>query len=137
MAKYSSKPTTIALSAADLAARFSDFTVMQDKLNELPEEERQRIGEVSFTPDSIVITTPQVGVITLRATERTPERIVLTAENSPVPMNISVDIEPIDDASSNVTGTMDVDIPMMLRPLVGPALQKAVDQFGNLFAKLA
>lgn len=137
MAKYTSKPTVIGLPAEDLAAKFSDFRQMQSKLDDMPKEERERVGEVSFTEDTIIITTPQVGQIRLRAAERTPQRLVLKAENSPVPMALNVDFHPVDDTHTEVIGEMDVDIPMMLRPLIGPALQKAVDQFGSLFARLA
>ncbi len=38
---------------------------------------------------------------------------------------------------SEIYGEMDVEIPVMLRPLIGPTLQKAVDNFGNLFASMA
>ena len=118
MATYTSKPVAVALTPAELSENFSD------------------IGEVAFTRDTIEISTPQVGKIVLRATERTPEGVVMKAENSPVPMAIDIRFRAA-GAGSEVTCAMDVEIPMMLRALVGPAMQKAVDQFGNLFAKLA
>lgn len=120
-----------------IAANFADFRALEERLGQMPAEERQKVGDVKFEQDAIVITTPQVGAITLRAVERTPRKVVMKAENSPVPMSITVDIEPLDADSCEVIGKMDVEIPAMLRPLVGPALQKAVDQFGNLFASLA
>lgn len=123
--------------AAELAEKFSDFRGMQARLDEMPAEERGRIGEVAFTQDSIVITTPQVGAITLRATQRTPDRVVMQAEGSPVPMSITVEMHPVAADQTEVVGKMDVEIPVMLKALVGPALQKAVDQFGEIFAKLA
>ena len=137
MATYTSKPTVVAVPAAELAAKFGDFRALQSKLDEMPAEQRQQIGDVAFTEDSIVITTPQVGAITLRAVERTPEKIVMQAEGSPVPMTISVAITPLADNESEVVGKMEVEIPAMLRPLVGPTLQKVVDQFGGMFASLA
>ncbi len=137
MAKYSSKPQLVNRPAADLAAQFSDFRHLQDALGRMPEEERAKVGDVEFTEDCITIRTPQVGAIRLRATERTPRRIVLTAESSPVPMSMCVDFVPAGESQTEVTGSLDVELPMMLRPLVGPTLQKAADQFGNLFAKLA
>lgn len=123
--------------AAKLAEKFSDFRGMQARLDEMPAEERGRIGDVAFTQDSIVITTPQVGAITLRATQRTPDRVVMQAEGSPVPMSITVEMHPVAADQTEVVGKMDVEIPVMLKALVGPALQKAVDQFGEIFAKLA
>lgn len=137
MATYTSKPAVVALDAATLAQKFSDFRDLQARLDEMPEADRQRIGDVKFTEDSIVINTPQVGAITMRATERTAGKVVLNAEGSPVPMNIIVELNPLGDHETEVVGKMNVEIPAMLRPLVGPALQKAVDQFGSLFAQLA
>lgn len=137
MAKYSSPATVINRPAADLAAKFSDFRLLQASLDRMPESERAKVGDVEFSEDSITIKTPQVGDICLRATERTPERIVLTAEKSPVPMSMMVEFKPVAADRTEVTGALDVDLPMMLRPLVGPTLQKAADQFGTLFAKLA
>ncbi len=131
MAKYTSKPTVVNRPAEELAAKFSDFRTLQAGLDELPEEQRAKVGDVSFTEDTIKINTPQVGEIALRATERTAGRVVLEAEKSPVPMKLIVSFRP------EVEGAIDVDIPMMLRPMIGPTLQKAADQFGTLFANLA
>ena len=137
MATYTSKPAVVGRPADAIAANFADFRALEERLGQMPAEERQKVGDVKFDQDAIVITTPQVGAIPLRAVERTPRKVVMKAENSPVPMSITVDIEPLDADSCEVTGKMDVEIPAMLRPLVGPALQKAVEQFGNLFASLA
>ena len=137
MAQYTSKPTVVNRSAAELSAKFADFRVMQESLDNLDEAQRARVGDVAFTEDSIKITTPQVGAITLRAVERTPEMLRLQAEGSPVPMSLEVKFKPLSDSTTEVSGIIDVDLPMMLRPLVGPTLQKAADQFGDLFARLA
>lgn len=137
MAQYTSKPTVVNRSAAELSEKFADFRVMQQSLDELDADQRARVGDVAFTEDTIKITTPQVGEIVLRAVERTPEVIRLQAEGSPVPMGLEVKFKPVGDESTEVSGCIDVELPMMLRPLVGPALQKAADQFGELFARLA
>ncbi len=137
MSKYSSKPTVVNRPAEELYSKFADFTALQAALDGLDAEQRAKVGDVSFTPDSICINTPQVGQIELKAVERTPELIKLQAMNSPVPMNLLVEFKPQSESSTEVTGTIDVELPMMLRPLIGPTLQKAADQFGGLFASLA
>ena len=136
MAVYSSKPVAVERPAAEIAEKFSDFSVLNETLDKMPAEERAKVGEVAFDKDTITITTPQVGAITLRAVERTPEGVTLQAEGSPVPMKLHVAFRPLSADSTEVTGSMDVEIPMMLKPLVGPAIQKAADQFGQMFAKL-
>lgn len=137
MARYSSKPVNVALPAAELASKFSDFRTLQTRLDELPEDKRASIGQVEFTDDTITIVTPQVGAIELKATERTPDHVYLQANNSPVPLRLEVNFKPTGESSTEVSGAIDVDIPVMLKPLIGPALQKAADQFGTLFATLA
>ncbi|MDE6135559.1 MAG: hypothetical protein K2F79_08290 [Muribaculaceae bacterium] len=137
MATYSSKPQIVNRPASELAAQFSDFSRLQDALDRMPAEDRAKVGEVEFSSDTITIKTPQVGDIRLRATERTADHIVMSAESSPVPMGMRVDFKALDENRTEVSGSLEVELPMMLRPLVGPTLQKAADQFGDLFARLA
>ncbi len=137
MAQYKSEEVVVGKTPAQLSENFSDFTRLQERLNALPEEQRAKAGDVSFTTDSICINTPQVGKIELVATERSPERLMLEAKNSPVPMKLIVDYKAEGAESSRVSGIIDVEIPMMLKPLIGPSLQKAADQFGKLFSSLA
>lgn len=137
MSTYSSKPVVVSRPASEIASKLSDFTLLQASLDNMDAETRAKVGDVSFTDDSVVLNTPQVGRIVLKAVERTPERIVLSAENSPVPMRLGVNFTPVDDASTEVCGAIEVELPVMLRPIAGPALQKAADQLGSLFAKLA
>lgn len=137
MATFKSQAATVAMTPAVLDEKFSDFSAMEQKLNELPADQRERVGDVKFEKDCIIITTPQVGAITLKASERKPGHVALTAENSPVPMTININYKAAGEGCSEVVGEMEVDIPMILKPVVGPALQKAVDQFGTLFTRLA
>ena len=137
MSKYTSKPALVNRPAEELSAKFGDFRQLQQALDNLDAEQKAKVGDVAFTEDSIKISTPQVGDIVLKAVERTASRIRLEAQHSPVPMNLVVDFNAVSPESTEVTGTIDVDLPMMLRPLVGPTLQKAADQFGSLFASLA
>lgn len=137
MSKYTSKPVVVNHPVSEISEKFSDFSRVQNALDGLDAEQKAKVGDVSFTADSVCLNTPQVGEIVLQVVERTPHRIVLQAQKSPVPMKLEVDFRPVDETSTEVTGSIDVDMPAMLRPIVGPTLQKAADQFGTLFAKLA
>lgn len=137
MATYSSQPTVINRPAAELVEKFADFRSLQHALDALDAEQRKSVGEVEFDKDTIKIITPQVGAITLRAVERTAERMRLEAENAPVPLSMIVNFKALGPESTELTGALDVDLPMMLKPLVGPALQTAANRFGELFSQLA
>jgi hypothetical protein len=111
---------------------------LQNSLDNLTDEQRKQIGDVHFTSDSISIVTPQVGEIEFHVTERQrPGRLVFGTKSSPVPMKMELDIKPLGGDFSEVTSQIDVEIPAMLRPLVGPQLQKAADKFGELIAGLS
>jgi hypothetical protein len=137
MATYKSKPARINRSARDIYDRFSDMSRLQSALDQLPEEQRQQIGEVVFTADSLKIVTPQVGEISFVIKERVePSRIVFGTASSPVPLTMSVDFNEVEHNVTDVTTCIDVEIPAIVRPMVGPQLQKAADKFGELISGL-
>lgn len=138
MATYKSKPARINRDARSLFDRFSDMSRLQDSLNELPEEQRKQIGDIEFTADSLKIATPQVGEIVFVIKQRTPpSKIVFGTESSPVPLTMEVDITPAGEGVSDVETRIDVEIPAIVRPIIGPQLQKAADKFGELISGLS
>lgn len=137
MAKFTSKPTVVNTPAQAVADKFADLSRFQATLDAVPAEERAKIGDVRLTTDSIIMNTPQVGEIVLKVTDRTPERVALQAVGSPVPMALTVDIEPEGDQASRLTTSIEVEIPAMLKPMIGGTLQKAADSFGQLMSRLA
>ncbi|MDE7411918.1 MAG: hypothetical protein K2M94_07760 [Paramuribaculum sp.] len=139
MSKYTGKPTTIKQPASVIFDKFSDLTVLEQRLAQLPAEAREKLQNVRFTPDTITFDAPAVGAITLKVTERVPHQLVkFEAQNSPVPFGIDFHIVELDPESSKVSTEFDVDIPMMLKPFIGNKLQDAADKFGetmgNFFA---
>ena len=138
MATYKSPLTTVGKSADTLFERFSNHNNLQGVLDSLPVEQRAQVGDVQFTDDSLKITTPQVGDIEFSVVERVrPSKIVFGTKSSPVPLTMEMHINPLTPDSSSVQTQIDVEIPAMLRPLIGPQLQKAADKFGELIAGLS
>lgn len=136
MAKYSAKKVTVPLSAEAIASKFSDLTSFQGALETLPESVRAKIGNLRFEPDALIIETPQLGPVALKVTERTPSRVALSAVGSPVPLVMGVDLTPAGESTELATA-IDVEIPAMLRPLIGSKMQEAADKFGEMMANLA
>lgn len=138
MATYKSKPAKIDRPAQEIFARFSDMSRLQETLDKLPADQRDKIGQVEFTQDSIRITTSQVGDILFKVKEKVePTKIVFGTESSPVPLTMAVDINPLTDTTSEVETVIDVEIPAIVRPIIGPQLQKASDKFGELISGLS
>lgn len=136
MAEYKSKAVTVNRPAEFITEKFADLSQFGNVLDQMPEADRAKVGDVKFEKDSISLETSQVGTIVFKVTERTPSRVVMTAVGSPVPLDLSVRLTPLSADSTEIVTSIDVEIPAMLRPLIGGAMQKAVDQFGSLMAKL-
>lgn len=138
MAKYTSTPVTVPANVNSLFEKFEDLTALQSLLDRMPEDLKQKVGDVTFEKDSISIQTSQVGEIKFVVKERVkPDKIVFGTESSPVPLTLTAKLTPTGDNSTEVLAETDVEIPAMLKPLVGPAMQKATDQFGQLIGQLA
>ncbi|MCM1110196.1 MAG: SRPBCC family protein [Clostridium sp.] len=135
MALYSSKPVVIDQPAELLYQRLSDFSTYQERLDQIPEDVRRKVGDVRFTPDSILINAAPVGEIAFEVTERVaPSLVVLKAKNAPVDMSLRLELTPEGEEKSSVISSIDVDIPVFLRPMVGGKMQEAADKFAELLA---
>jgi hypothetical protein len=136
MANYKGKAVTVNSSAEAIANRFSDLSTLNEFVDQLPEAERQKIGDVAFEKDAISIKNPQIGSLRFAVTECSPSLIKLSCA-TPVAMALQVNLTPLTSDSTEVTTDIDINIPAMLRPFIAPHMQRAADQFGTLMAKVA
>ena len=138
MAKYTGKPFRVNMANAALFERVSNLSDLQSRMESLPEELRAKMGTVNFPDaDTLAFTAPGVGEMKFRIVERTaPKRVKFLADTGMIPINVFIDLTEAGADATDVTATIDADIPMMLRPLVGPKLQEAADKFGEMFGQL-
>lgn len=136
MATYKSKPVTVPASASAVSDKFADLRTLESALGNLPDDERAKIGQVDFTADSLSIHTPQAGELKFKVTERTSERVVFKTVSSPLPLDMVLNLRPLSDDSTELITAIEVEIPAMLKPLLGGMMQKAADSFGALMAKI-
>lgn len=138
MARYESKSVTVNKPAGEMFDRFSDLSFFEKKIEELPADKRAQLGEVHFDKDSISIVTPQVGELKFEVIERCcPDKIVFGSPSAPVALTMTVNFEAESADATKVTTVIDVEIPAMLKPFVGPKLQQAADKFGEMISNLS
>lgn len=137
MSKYTGKTITIDRPAQDIADKFSDLSNLQKIIDNIPQPERNKFGNVAFDADTITIDTPQAGKINLKVVERTAKCIKFKAIGTPVPLDMVVDMTSPTPESTCLSASVDVQIPMMLRPLIAPHMQKAVDMLTDVVARVA
>ncbi len=138
MAKYSGKPTSVAVAQDVIFSRLTNLSELQDRISTLPDEVKQRMGTVHFpSPDTLAFTAPGVGEMLFRVAQATaPSQVKFVCETGMMPIYVVVDITPDGDEASKVAASIEAEIPMMVRPLVGPKLQEAADKFGEMFGSL-
>lgn len=103
----------------------------------IPEDKRAMLENLEITSETISIPAGPVGSITLRVTDRLPHSLIrLEGEGSPVPMGMQLEIEPLDDRRCEVQVAVNLDIPVMLKPMVSGPLKKIVDQFSQVLTAI-
>ena len=70
MTTYSSKPVDVAMPASTVFDRISNLGTFQERIDQLPEDIKAKIGSVTFTEDTIVINAAPMGDICLLYTSR-------------------------------------------------------------------
>ena len=133
MAKYVGKPATINRPIAQLYSQFSDMSRLKGALEKGNPEQASKMGNVEVGEDYMAINNPQVGQIKFQVTERVePVKVSFTAVQSPLPISMSINLKEISQETTEVSTVLEMEIPMVMKALVGPKLQKVADQFGEM-----
>ena len=137
MSQYKGKKVRVDATPAEISERFSDLQVFGEKLDSIPAEQRQKLGDLSFEKDAIKIKNPAVGEFKFRVVENTPSHIAFKADGM-LPMMLNIELAGVEgDTKTDVQTIIDIELPMMLRPLLGGKLQQVADSFGDFIGKLS
>lgn len=137
MAKYTGKTVRVDVPAEQISEKFSDLTKLNQYTDRLPKEQLEKLGEMRFEKEAIVLKNPAIGEMAFKVAERNPSHVLFKADGM-IPLSIDVKLKAADaqGSSTDMTTLLDIEIPMMLRPLIGNKLQQVADMFGDMIAKL-
>ncbi len=142
MATYKSDEVPLKASAENVFNRLSNLEALKGLLeqvpaDQIPADKKEMFDNIHLTADSIEIPGGPVGAIKLRVVERNaPSRITLKGEGTPVPLQLQLDIHPVDDASCRAQAKVDIEIPMMLKPMISGPMQKMTEQFASVLRSI-
>lgn len=142
MALYSSNKVTINSSAASVYDKLTNLENLQTLLekvpaNQIPEDKRQMFENIKITPDTIEVPGGPMGNLIFRVTERkAPSMIKLNGEGIPIDMALILHISPLTDTTSEAKVDIDINLPAMLKPMVGGQIQKIANQFGDVLGAI-
>ncbi len=109
---------------------------MEENIDKLPEEARTHLQSLKFEDGGVVIESP-MGPLKLGVVEKVvPNKIVFGAAQSPVPFGLVIELKEIDADHTESMTSLQLDIPIMLRAMVGGKLKDGAKKFGEMIAKL-
>ncbi len=140
METYKSDKHVIDCDIATVYSKLSNPEVfrhhMEENIDKLPEEARTHLQNLKFEEGGVVIESP-MGPLKLGIVETVePTKIVFGAAQSPVPFGLVIELKEIDaEHTESVTG-LQLDLPIMLRAMVGSKLKDGAKKFGEMIARL-
>lgn len=142
MESFKSNPHAIACDAATIYSKLTNPSLIKNQIeahaDKIDDEARQHLDAVRFEEDSIAIKSP-MGEVTLaldRENSIDGQRVVYTASQSPVPVNMVINLEPQPDDTTMSTAELQLSLPFFVRKMVEGQLQEGANRFGELLARI-
>ena len=138
MSEYKGKTVTVNMPAEAVCDKFADLSKLSGSLGNVPEEQLSKMGNLKFETRAVVIDNPMAGQLRFEVEERTPRRIVMACRQ-PIYVGMNIDMAPnaTDEGHTDVTTSVEVDLPFFLKPMLGPKMQFVADGFAGIVAAIA
>jgi hypothetical protein len=131
MAKFESSVKMIPFTQDLVYRSVSDLSHLEKVRDRIPSHD---MDKMSFTADAISVSSP-VGEVAMHIIEREePKCVKFETVKSPVPMNLWIQVLPVDEGSSKMRLTIDADVPFFLKGMVAGPLQDAVEKLADALA---
>ena len=142
MESFKSSPHAIACDAATVYSKLTNPSLIQQQIeanaDKIDDEAKRHLDTVKFTQDSISIASP-MGEVTLALDHEASvdgQRVVYTASQSPIPINMVINLDGREDQLTDSVAELQLDLPFFLRKMVEPQLKEGAKKFGEMLAHL-
>ena len=140
METYKSDINRINCNISTVFAKLSNPSIFQEQieknLDRMPDDARENLSKVKFEPDGISIESP-MGPLKMAIQEAVePNKIVFGAAQSPVAFNLIINLTEVDEENTDSETHLQLDLPIMIRAMVGGKLKDAAKMFGEMLTKL-
>ena len=133
MSKFESSIKKVAYPQENVYKRLSDLSNIERVRDRIPED---KLKDLTFDSDSVSITSP-MGPVTLRVVERDePKCVKFEAEQSPVPMNLWIQMLPTSETESKLKVTIKADLPFFMAAMAKKPLEEVVEKIAEALATI-
>lgn len=140
METYKSDKVTINHNINLIYSKLSDPSIFKaqidNNMDRLPDEAREHLKSVKFEEDGISVESP-MGTLKLSVSEsQEPTMVKYTAQSSPVPFGVTINLESVDENTTQAVTELNIELPFMLKAMVGGKLSEGAQKMGELITKL-
>jgi hypothetical protein len=128
MTKIESTIREIAYSQQAVYNMLSDLSNIQKVQDKIPQE---HVKDLTFTSDSISISTPMGAVKMVIVNREEPKEIKFETQESPLPFNFWIQILPVDETSSKIKLTIKADLNPFIAGMVKKPLQEGIEKIAD------
>ena len=128
MTKIESTIREIAYSQQAVYNMLSDLSNIQKVQDKIPQE---HVKDLTFTSDSISISTPMGSVKMVIVNRDEPKEIKFETQESPLPFNFWIQILPVDETSSKIKLTIEADLNPFIAGMVKKPLQEGIEKIAD------
>lgn len=130
--KFESSIKEIPFSQQQVYNKLSDLNNLNNVKDRIPED---KVKDLTFDHDSISISVPPVGKISMKVIEREePKCIKFETVQSPIPFNFWIQILPLTDSSCKMKLTIKADINPFIKGMVSKPLQEGIEKVADALA---
>ncbi len=134
MSKFESSIKQIPYPQQAVYAMLSNLENMEKVRDRLPEDKLQGLR---FDRDTISVSAPPVGQVSLRIVERDePKCIKFATEQSPVPFNLWIQVLPVTESSSKMKLTIKAELNPFIKGMVQKPLTEGVERIADALASI-
>lgn len=128
MTKIESTIHEIAYSQQAVYNMLSNLSNIQKVQDKIPQE---HVKDLTFTSDSISISTPMGAVKMVIVNRDEPKEIKFETQESPLPFNFWIQILPVDETSSKMKLTIKADLNPFIAGMVKKPLQEGIEKIAD------
>ena len=128
MTKIESTIREIAYSQQAIYNMLSNLSNIQKVQDKIPQE---HVKDLTFTSDSISISTPMGAVKMVIVNREEPKEIKFETQESPLPFNFWIQILPVDETSSKIKLTIKADLNPFIAGIVKKPLQEGIEKIAD------
>lgn len=113
--------------------------MVAEKMREAGQDPAQleKLKEVELSSDTIIFPVPMIGTMALEIIDREVNRCVkMQTKASPIEATLWIQVLPVSAGGSKMRLTLQADLNMMMKMMIGKKLEKGINQFADMLAQL-